>query len=63
MQYILDNSLKVKNTVHYISIQEYSQLAPELKANNIMVFRLGSRKHEKGTFFYFIMHPKIKTTK
>ncbi len=41
----------VSVTARYISIQSYSQLDPELKANQIMVFRLGSRPGENGTYF------------
>ncbi len=54
LQYVSNNGIKAKNTAQHISIQSYSQLAPELKSNNIMVFRLGSRQNEKGTFFSLI---------
>jgi len=43
------------NTANSISIQSYSQLAPELKSNNIMVFRLDSRNVEKGNATLLIL--------
>ncbi|HHS99969.1 MAG TPA: hypothetical protein ENK73_03845 [Thiomicrospira sp.] len=44
------NSVSI-NTAQYLSIQSFSDLNPELKKNNLMIFRLGSRQKTKGTYF------------
>jgi len=53
-RYIKNNNLKAKGTASYISVQSFSDLNPELKENNLMVFRLGSRKGETGTYFSIV---------
>ena len=49
--YADQNHLQVKGTAQYISVQSFSDLAAELKENQVMVFRLGSKKGEIGTSF------------
>ncbi|MGB0468787.1 MAG: DUF6997 domain-containing protein [Pontibacterium sp.] len=50
-KYVKDESVSVKGTAQHISVQTYKDLNSELKTEKYMVFRLGSRKREKGTFF------------
>lgn len=50
-EYVSRNGISVKGTARYISVQSFSDLAPELRENKVMVFRLGSTPGLKHTNF------------
>src|SRR5581483_9267240 len=49
--YLSSNAFADKNTWQHISVDSLRRLAPELRAANTMVFRLGSPDGEKHTHF------------
>jgi len=52
--YLRANHLSNKDTARYISVQSLDGLAPELRAANTMVFRLGCGEGERGTNFALV---------
>ena len=57
-EYVSECGFSAKNTAQHISIQTYSQLDPQLRSEDLMVFRLGASSGEKGTRFALV---KAKT--
>lgn len=51
LEYVKRNGFKSDDTAKCISIQQISSLSSDLKEYGYTVFRLGSRKEKKGSFF------------
>ncbi len=49
--YVSRLGVEARNTARHISIQSLNELAPELRDNNVMVFRLGSPSGSRHTYF------------
>jgi hypothetical protein len=75
LAYVENLGIKPKDTAKYISVQQLSKLSPELRDKGYTVFRLGSHKGVKGSFFalaklldpsdwseYFLIDQKIFDT-
>ena len=54
--YLSENSLREARTWQAISVDSFSRLAPELRAEGVMVFRLGASNHGPHTQFALIRY-------
>lgn len=51
VRYLRENGLPAKRTWQYVSVDSIDRLSPELRAASTMVFRLGARTGQTGTYF------------